>query len=118
VSPGVGGEVRHADEHEVQEVCGGTLHGPVEASAAPAPERDRVLQRARQPAAQERCRRGFRVWTFFLIMKRTWFSLDSRDGLTSGRRPVRGYNMMETCHHHQPINFPTAGAQAFLMDYT
>jgi hypothetical protein len=21
-------------------------------------------------------------------------------------------------HHHQPINVPTAGAQAFLMDYT
>jgi hypothetical protein len=21
------------------------------------------------------------------------------------------------CHHHQPINVPTAGAQAFLMDY-
>jgi hypothetical protein len=23
-----------------------------------------------------------------------------------------------TSHHHQPINVPTAGAQAFLMDYT
>jgi hypothetical protein len=23
-----------------------------------------------------------------------------------------------TCHHHQPINVPTAGAQAVLMDYT
>jgi hypothetical protein len=22
------------------------------------------------------------------------------------------------CHHHQPINVPTAGAQALLMDYT
>jgi hypothetical protein len=21
------------------------------------------------------------------------------------------------CHHHQPINVPTAGAQVFLMDY-
>jgi hypothetical protein len=27
-------------------------------------------------------------------------------------------NTFQTCTHHQPINVPTARAQAFLMDYT
>jgi hypothetical protein len=26
--------------------------------------------------------------------------------------------MLMFCHHHQPINVPTAGAQAFFMDYS
>jgi hypothetical protein len=29
-----------------------------------------------------------------------------------------GVKFAAICHHHQPINAPTAGAQAFLMDYT
>jgi hypothetical protein len=31
---------------------------------------------------------------------------------------VRTTHLHHHRHHHQPINDPTAGAQAFLMDYT
>jgi hypothetical protein len=40
-----------------------------------------------------------------------------------GRVVANGRNQPSYCflfvihHHHQPINVPTAGAQAFLMDY-
>jgi hypothetical protein len=34
--------------------------------------------------------------------------------LVPPREPVGG---VKAFHHHQPINVPTAGAQAFLMDY-
>jgi hypothetical protein len=34
----------------------------------------------------------------------------------TGGKPTGFY--LRCHHHHQPINVPTAGAQAFLIDYT
>jgi hypothetical protein len=47
----------------------------------------------------------------FIDMLRTWKSLTPKDVVV-----VKHYFYYN--HHHQPINDPTAGAQAFLMDYT